>query len=321
MNKNMFQTPISIHIFNRPQPTKKLFDVIKKIRPQKLFITADGPRDGNPNDLISCNEVREIFTKIDWECKIYKNFSDVNKGAFKSTSDGISWVFKNVDKAIILEDDCIPHETFFPFCEKLLNYYENDSRISIISGNNFQLNKNRTNDSYYFSRYTHIWGWATWKRTWEHVDFSMKNWPEYKRINGLKSTFSQRKEIKYWSEEIFQAIYDEKRKPHWDFLLSLSSYMNNTLAVIPNVNLVSNIGFGPDANITIFKTKFHEIKSKEISFPLKHPEFVSRYIEADSFTEKTRFSGAEPLIKKMLRKLLPKSLWSFIKKIKIMLLK
>lgn len=316
----MFQTPISLHVFNRPEKTKKLFNEIKKIHPQKLFISADGPRDGKPNDLIKCKEVREIFNEIDWDCELHTNFSEINKGAFKCISEGISWVFKYVDRAIILEDDCIPQVSFFTFCQELLDYYENDTRIALISGNNFQLNTNKTKDSYYFSRYIHIWGWATWKRTWDQVDFSMKDWPEYKRINGLKSSFTKKKEIKYWAE-IYQEMYDKKRKPHWDFLLSLSSYMNNTLTILPNINLVSNIGFGPDANITTIKTKFHSLEAKIMTFPLQHPKFISRFIAADEFTEKTRFSGTSSWLKNIARKYMPVIIWNFLKKVRNFLLK
>lgn len=315
MNNSIFQTPISLHVFNRPEATKKLFDVIRVIKPQILFITADGPRDSNPDDIKNCKKVRAIFNAIDWNCELQKNFSEVNKGAFRSTSEGITWVFTHVDRAIILEDDCIPGNSFFTYCHELLNYYEDDKRIALISGNNFQLNKNQTEDSYYFSRYTHIWGWATWKRTWEQVDFSMKDWPEYKKTNGLKSLFSNKKAINYWSD-IFQDMYDKKSEPHWDFLLSLSSYMNNTLTIIPNKNLVSNIGFGPSANITTKKNKFHSLKPEVISFPLQHPKFVSRFINADNFTEETRFSGNSSFLKNKARKYMPVHIWNFLKNLR-----
>jgi hypothetical protein len=315
MKNSIFQTPISLHVFNRPETTKKLFDVIRIIKPEKIFITADGPRDGYPNDIKNCKKVRDIFNEIDWDCDLQKNFSEINKGAFRSTSEGITWVFTHVDRAIILEDDCIPGNSFFTYCNELLNYYENDKRIALISGNNFQLNKNQTDDSYYFSRYTHIWGWATWKRTWEQVDFSMKDWPEYKKINGLKSLFSNKKAINYWSD-FFQDMYDKKSEPHWDLLLSLSSYMNNTLTIIPNKNLVSNIGFGPSANITKKETKFHSLKTEAMSFPLQHPKFVSSFINADNFTEKTRFSGTSSFLKNKARKYMPVHIWNFLKNLR-----
>jgi len=316
MKNSMFQTPISLHVFNRPETTRTLFNEIKKIRPEKLFITADGPRVGHPDDQKNCREVRGIINEIDWDCELHTNFSEANKGSFKSTSEGITWAFKHVERAIILEDDCIPNSSFFTFCEELLNYYENDKRIALISGNNFQGDKNKTEDSYYFSRYTHIWGWATWKRTWDQVDFSMKNWPEYKKNNGLKSLFHQEKEIKYWAT-MYQEMYDKKRKPHWDFLLSLSSYMNNTVSILPNVNLVSNIGFGPDASNCKTQSKNHCLETEAMIFPLQHPKFISRFVVADDFTERNIFSGTSNPIKEIIRKYIPKGIWSFFKKIKI----
>ena len=124
MKNSIFQTPISLHVFNRPEVTKKLFDVIRIIKPQILFITADGPRDSSPDDIKNCKKVRAIFNEIDWDCELQKNFSEINKGAFRSTSEGITWVFTHVDRAIILEDDCIPGNSFFTYCQELLNYYD-----------------------------------------------------------------------------------------------------------------------------------------------------------------------------------------------------
>ena len=301
MKNSMFQVPVSLHVFNRPETTKKLFNEIRKIRPKILFITADGPRDNHSNDIKKCEEARSIIKNIDWDCELHTNFSKVNKGSFKSTSEGITWVFEHVDRAIILEDDCIPDSSFFTFCQELLDYYESDTRISIISGNNFQLNKNVTSDSYYFSRYPHIWGWATWKRTWDKVDFSMKDWPEYKKINGLKGEFYKNKEIKYWAG-MYQDMYDKKRKLHWDFLLSLSSYMSNTITIIPNVNLVTNIGFGPDARNCKTQSDFHSLNVKEMVFPLQHPRFISRFVFADDFTEEAMFSGTRVAWKVFMKK-------------------
>ena len=289
MNKDLFPEAISLHVFNRPLETRKVFEIIKKIKPKQLFITADGPRKGNETDINNCAEVRTIVSDIDWSCKVYKNFSDNNKGSFKSTSEGISWVFQHVDRAIILEDDCIPSLSFFRFCHELLDYYENDTRVAMISGNNFQKGNNVTKDSYYFSRYTHIWGWATWKRTWDKVDFSMSDWPEFRLVNGLKSSFCEQSAILYW-DKICQDMYDKKSKLHWDFLLSLSTYMNNTLTILPNKNLVSNIGFGPDASNCKQKSDFHCLTAEEIDFPLKHPSFMSRFVAADDLTERNIFS-------------------------------
>jgi hypothetical protein len=315
MEKYLFDVPISFHIFNRPETTKKVFEEIRKIKPKQLFITADGARESRPRDTEDCIATRSIINKIDWECEVHTNFSDVNKGSFKSTSEGITWVFKHVDRAIILEDDCVPHESFFEYCRELLEYYEHDTRIGLISGNNFQTQKDKTEDSYFFSRYTLIWGWATWKRTWQQVDFSMKNWPEYNRINGLKGSFSNKKEIQYWGG-MYQDMFDKKRKLHWDYLLSLSSFMNNTLTIIPNVNLVSNIGYGPDASNCKAKSKFHCLENEEIKFPLKHPNFICRFVTADDYVELNLFSGLYRKWKAVIRPLTPYILITLYRAIK-----
>ena len=291
-NSDLFSTPVSLHIFNRPEYTRRVFNEIRKIKPRKLFITADGPRKDVKDDVRKCAESRSIVDEIDWDCELYKNFSDVNKGSFLSTSEGITWVFNNVDRAIILEDDCIPNNSFFLFCNELLDFYENDTRIAMISGNNFQEQKSHKLNkySYYFSRYTHIWGWATWKRTWDKVDFSMKNWPEFNKSDNLRSIFNDTDAIKYWSN-IFQKMYTKEMGMHWDYLLSLSTYMNNTLTVLPEVNLVTNIGFGENASNCRVKTRFHCIETQEIGFPISHPCCIVRDVNADDFTESQMFSG------------------------------
>lgn len=313
MTNNLFPVPISFHIFNRPETTRKVFEQIKNIKPSQLFITADGPRENIAGDNEKCREVRSIVDDIDWECKVFTNFAESNKGSYKSTSEGITWVFEHVDRAIILEDDCIPHPSFFRFCHELLDYYENDERIALISGNNFQLTGNKTEHSYYFSRYTHIWGFATWKRTWNQVDLKMQCWPEFKDMKGLQAIFRKNHEVKHW-EMLFQGMYEGKIGPHWDYLLSLSSYMNHTLAILPNVNLVSNIGYGVDASNCKSKSRFQELNIEEIKFPLKHPKFICRYVDADNFTELNIFSRSKfTYLKSKIAIYLPKYLKEYLK--------
>jgi hypothetical protein len=318
MDSNLFDVPISFHVFNRPNATEKVFSEIRKIRPKQLFITADGPRDSRKDDLENCNKVRSIVKKIDWECELYTNFSDENKGSFRSTSEGISWVFEHVNRAIILEDDCVPGNIFFRYCRELLDYYEHDKRVGIISGNNFQNNINSTENSYYFSRYPHIWGWATWKRTWDQVDLSMRLWPEYDKINGLKGIFSHKKELYYW-RKLYMDMYEKNRKSHWDFLLLLALAMNNSLTVLPKVNLVSNIGFGPDAANCKHESEFHNVQVGDFDFPLKHPKVMCRFIAADDYTELRMFSGTQKIWKEMLKFFLPEQVVNFLKKAMIVI--
>jgi len=290
MEEELFDVPISFHVFNRPETTRKVFDKIREIRPKKLFITADGPRENNPLDVKKCEQVRAIISKVDWKCELRTNFSNVNKGSFRATSDGITWVFKHVDKAIFLEDDCVPHNSFFRFCRELLNYYERDTRISLISGTDFQYKSEVKSYSYYFSRHTHLWGWATWKRTWEHVDFTMANWPEYRDNNGLDVIFRYKHEVLYW-KKIMQEMYDKKKGPHWDYLLLLSMYMNNTVAIRPTLNLISNNGYGEDATHFDIKRVIQDVKVVGMNFPLNHPEYICRDVNAEMVSERLEFSG------------------------------
>ena len=315
MNKELFQVPISFHIFNRPELTRKVFEVIKKIKPSKLFITSDGPRKNKEGEKNKCIEAKLILNEIDWECEVFKNFSEDNKGSYKSTSEGITWVFKHVDSAVILEDDCIPHISFFRYCQELLNYYKDNKNIAAISGNNFQPEKNTTQYSYYYSRHAHIWGWATWKESWNRIDFNMQDWPKFKKMKGLDSVFYRKHEREYWYK-YYQDMYEGKSKPHWDHQFLLSCFMNNAMTILPNKNLVNNVGFGVDSTHVKLKTKFNSIKLSGIKFPLDHPSFMCRSVAADDFTEKTMFSGGiKSQIKRKIISYIPKKIYLFLRRI------
>ena len=314
MTDNIFPIPLSFHIYNRPGTTLRVFEQIKNLKPRTLFITADGPIKSVGRDNDKCQEVRLIVDEIDWECEVFKNYSDFNKGSYKSTSEGISWVFQHVDRAIILEDDCIPHPSFFKFCHDLLDYYENDERIALISGNNFLFGKCQQRYSYYFSRYTHMWGWATWKRTWEQVDFKMKNWPEFRDRNGLEVIFRKKYEIMYWTQ-IMQNMYIGLGY-HWDYLLLLSMFMNNQLAIRPGINLICNTGYGKGATHFQNKHKIHDVKASKICFPLIHPPFICKDIIADEHVDKYEFSGGyKQYIFNMIIKLVPQIGINCLKKV------
>ena len=313
---SQLQVPVSLHIFNRPDSTRKVFEQIRKARPARLFVTADGPRSDRPDDVEKCAQTRSIIDDVDWDCDLTLYFSDTNNGSFKSTSGGITRVFENVDRAIILEDDCIPHETFFRFCSELLDYYEHDERVALIAGNNFLASEDYTEYSYYFSRYTHMWGWATWKRTWDQIDFSMDHWPSFRNMDGLKTCFKRKHEIAYW-DAIMQGMYEGRTGPHWDYLLMLSMYMNNTLAVKPAVNLITNTGFGDDATHMPHKTRMHDLEHSEMQFPLRHPPFVCRHPLADDHVESHLFSmGLGEHLQKKIAGLLPAHIFSLLQRTK-----
>ena len=289
----MVKTPVAFIIFKRPDTTEKVFEAIRQAKPPKLFVIADGPRADKPGEVEKCAATRAIIERVDWDCEVLKNYSEINLGCGKRPATGISWVFDQVEEAIILEDDCLPHPSFFRFCEELLEYYRHDKRIMTISGNNFQFGRKRTNYSYYFSRYPHIWGWATWKRAWELYDLEMELWRHIQEKNLLKTILPEPDSLEYWNN-IFQSVFNKKINNVWDYQWTFSCWIQSGLAVTPNVNLVSNIGFGSEGtNVVSQKGKWAKkvanMATEEIKFPLQHPMFMIRDSEADSFTQKELF--------------------------------
>jgi hypothetical protein len=281
-------TPVAFLIFNRPDTTARVFEAIRQAKPPKLLVVADGPRPDRPDDVENCKAARAIIDKVDWDCAVLKNYSEVNLGCGKRPATGITWVFEQVEEAIIFEDDCLPHPTFFRFCEELLNYYRHDERIMVISGNNFQFGRSRTNYSYYFSRYNHIWGWASWRRAWKYFDYDLKLWPKIKNENWLTSILEDKTAVKYWTKN-FQRTY-EGEPTVWDYRWTFACWIQNGLTILPNVNLVSNIGFGEGATHTSSsKSKVANLPVEEMIFPLKHPPFLLRHVEADDFTHNNIF--------------------------------
>src|SRR6478736_1770065 len=196
-----FETPILFIVFNRPDTTRVVFEAIRKVKPKKLYIAADGIRSKVKSDEENCAKVRAIVNDVDWECDVKTLFHEENLNCGKAPSTAISWLFENEEEGIILEDDCLPSTSFFLFCEELLERYRYDSRVMHIGGNNFLNGWQKDNDySYYFSRSGHIWGWATWRRAWNKFDFDIslysklkdKNYFDRFFINGLERFYRLR---------------------------------------------------------------------------------------------------------------------------------
>ena len=277
--------PILFITFQRLDTTKKVFKEIKKYQPEKLFIASDGPR--NKDEEIKCNNVRNyILNNIDWKCEIKTRFLEKNLGIKLGPSSAISWFFNNVDDGILLEHDCVPNQDFFFFCENLLEKYKNDKRIMHISGNFFQ--KNKIKNSYYFSKIPHIWGWATWKRAWNLYDINMNNLDDFLKNKNIEKIFKNKRNYYTW-EHLFKEIKNEKIKT-WDFQWTYAIFKNNGIAINPNKNLVTNIGFGDLAeNCKNKKDKFANMKLETMNFPLNHPAEIEINEKADSFTTRNNF--------------------------------
>jgi hypothetical protein len=287
MNNEMFvgskplKSPVLFLVFNRPDTTKRVFEAIRQARPLQLFVAADGPRENKPGEVERCKEVRKIVHDgIDWNCKVKTLFRDKNLGCKVAVSSAINWFFEHVEEGIILEDDCLPHPTFFRFCEELLNKYQDDERIGQVSGDNFQFGKRCTEYSYYFSRYNHVWGWATWRRVWKNYDVDMKFWPEIRDSGWLQGWLENKKLAKYWTR-IFENMYRGKIDT-WDYQFTFGCWIQNYLTILPNVNLVSNIGCYSGTHATRGKGKSANIPTEAMKFPLVHMPFVIR----DSYGDK-----------------------------------
>jgi hypothetical protein len=289
MKKFKIKTPVAFFIFNRPDTTAKVFEIIRQVKPPKLFIIADGARNNKLDDIEKVKQTRLIVENIDWKCEVLRNYSQENLGCKKRVSSGLDWVFDQVEEAIILEDDCLPDPSFFRFCQELLEYYRDDTRIMAISGDNFQFGRNKTPDSYYFSRYNHCWGWASWRRAWKYYDVEMKLWEKINTEKLLNSILTNPFAVKYW-ERKFNQTYKGNINT-WDYQWTFACWIQRGLTILPNVNLVSNIGFNIDGthHKTTKSNPFANMKTESMKFPLHHPSFMIPYQKADDFTQKFMF--------------------------------
>lgn len=280
-------TPVALIIFNRPDKTKKVFEEIRKVKPAELFIIADGPREGNNDDKHLCLETKDIVEKIDWDCKVHKDYSNNNIGLRKRVSTGLNWVFEHTEEAIILEDDCVPHPSFFRFCEELLDYYRNEEKIMAIAGTNFISLQKPEHNSYFFSAFVNVWGWASWRRAWINYDDKINDWPNLSKGDFLLKILQNEKSVKYWNT-ILQEVYEEKINS-WAYRWLFSCWQNDGLIIIPAVNSVTNIGFGKEATNTKGPGKRSAVNpSNEIVFPLKHPKNIERDEDTDKLITKKR---------------------------------
>jgi hypothetical protein len=306
MYKNVkITTPVALFIFNRPDTTKKVFEEIRKAEPERLFVIADGPRQNVERDKELCKLTREITQNIDWNCKVTRDYAVENYGLRKRVSSGLAQMFNSVDEAIILEDDCIPHQSFFPFCQELLETYHDEKKVMMISGNNFFDELKNKEYSYHFSSFNHIWGWATWKRAWNLYNDEMEDWPNLREGGFLSNILQDDVSVNYY-KTIFQEVYENKINS-WAYRWLYSMLRKDGLSIVPSKNLVTNIGFGTEAtNARSNSHRTANIIAEEIEFPLKHPPITERDLEADMFATKIlhRFRGKDLIvrtIKKLLR--------------------
>jgi hypothetical protein len=284
------RAPVVLLMFARPDTTARVMEAIREAKPRRLLLVADGPREEVPGEAERCEETRALAERVDWDCEVSTNFADRNLGQKERVESGLSWAFELEEEAIILEDDTLPNRSFFSFCDELLERYRDDERILSIGGSNFQFDGRASADSYYFSRYPHIWGWAGWRRAWELNDPEMTRWPELRESGWLDGLIDAPHAAGYWSYQLDLA-YRERHT--WDCAWLLSGWLNGGLHAVPNLNLVSNLGFREDATHTRPEQGdfLAELPTSELPSPLAHPDRVERNVAADDFSERALYSG------------------------------
>jgi len=276
--------PVCLIIFRRPAHTKKLIEALSEVRPNKLFVVADGPRPDVFDDMAACLSARKVIDDVDWPCDIHRFYSDVNLGCGKRPSSGIDWVFSHVDRAIILEDDCIPHPSFFSFCEEMLDRYADDIRVMHINGSNFSEVPLPVKSSYCFSKVISCWGWATWRRAWRYHDMAVSGWPILRRGRALKYAIGRSRMSKEFSAMLDLAHEGVGNVTYWDYQWALACWGHLGISILPKKNLISNCGCGNDATHTFNeKSSLASVPTMLMDNPLVHPEEIIVEYAADRY--------------------------------------
>lgn len=296
----MLNTPVLLLIFNRTDTTARVFEAVRQAKPKQLFIAADGPRPGREDDLITCEATRKVVMQVDWDCEVKTLFRGENLGCGVAVYQGINWFFEQVEQGIILEDDCLPHPSFFGFCEALLHYYKNEPRVMQISGDNFQHGQRRGEASYYFSKYFHICGWATWRNRWQHYDFQISRAGEYRQNQLIEQRCRHLREREFWHRKL-DMLSGGKRRDIWDYQWMFAGWGQQGVSAVANVNLIQNIGFDSGATHTVaFDPRVANLPTEDIG-PIIYTKTIEEDKQADHYTFFKSGAFFQPTLKARIR--------------------
>ena len=284
----MFDKAVLMLTYNRADLFKKSLSSVLSVMPKRIYIFNDGPKS-NPEDIVKVYKVRKLIQNIKAKSIIIKNFNKYNLGCKKSNLKAIDWFFSKEKEGIVVEDDCIASREFFSFTSEMLNKYKDNNRIFCISGSNFQKEK-LSNESYYFSKYNHCWGWATWRDRWKFNDDKISFWPKFKKSKEWDELHKNKIEKKYWNK-IFKNVYNGKMDS-WAYPWTLSVWKQKGLTITPNVNLVKNIGIGKQSTHSLFVQKpLKYLNKKKFSYKMIHPKKIIINDRADFYVFKNHFKG------------------------------
>ncbi len=289
---------VLLTVFNRPDKIKAVMENLRQIKPNRLFVSADGPRPDHPQDIENCRLAREEATKVDWACDIKMRFLDGNMGCDPAVSSAIDWFFQNVEDGIILEDDCIVHPHFFQFCGELLMRYYDDQRIMQISSLSPYPMRQHPYDYHFSRKFRCSGGWATWRRAWNLYTSDMLRYGDEDALEIVKGYYPDHsKRLQQYRKLLEFKKGKASVFSHWDFQWNLTCAAQNGLSIVPENNLMMNIGFdGDSTHTTYLNSIFEDLQVQSLRFPLRHPPFVY----ADSQPERS-------LDKKIFRSLSAKS--------------
>jgi hypothetical protein len=275
-------------VFNRPDTSLKVFETIRAARPPRLYISADGPRANRENEAALCESVRAIAKLVDWDCQLFTRFMNINVGCKAGVTGAINWFFENEQEGIILEDDVVPHASFFPYMDALLEKHRDDDKVRMVSGSNLIAPYFAAETSYVFSRYTHIWGWGTWRRSWSKYDVKMSDWSAVRETLWLEEYLSDCPDAAAakW-RQIFDAVWMNMIDT-WDYQWTYSCWRDGGVCALPKINLVKNIGFGADAtHTTMAEPDLLKLSvAAAIDFPIIGPLNLERNLDVDRLTER-----------------------------------
>jgi len=277
------KSAVLLLVFNRPDTTRQVFEAIRTARPPRLYVAADGPRASRSGEAARCAEARAIATAVDWPCEVRTLLRDENLGCKHAVSSAIDWFFSQEPEGIILEDDILPLPSFFEFCDQLLDRYRDDPRIAAISGCNVIADQHMTPASYFYSRYSQIWGWASWRRAWQHYDVEMKSWPEWRDANGLAAVADGGSMFEFYWRRKLDATY-AGLEGTWDYQWTYACWRQQGLTALSASNLIRNLGIGESATHTTGSgtDMLVAVPQTALTFPLVHPQFISPSASADA---------------------------------------
>jgi hypothetical protein len=298
--KSSSEVPVLLIAFNRPSDTEQCLNAIRAARPSRLFMAVDGPRPNRDREAEAVEAVVKLAERVDWPCDVQVKRNPKNLGCCSGVSSAVSWLFENTDAGIILEDDCVADPTFFPYCSELLERYAEDSRVGMIAGTSNGLRLN-SRASYGFSRYSYIWGWAAWRRSWSLFDPNIADWPMIDAEGLIETLLDNPSEVAFWKPR-FANVYAHTGPDNWDYQWMIAHFLNRMACIVPKVNLINNIGSGPEStHMNPFDPDLHRATSP-MTFPMVHPKYLVIDSEADRAAMRDRFS-VKPLHRRVIGRL------------------